>query len=189
VLVSFAGCATAIFCMRYQLGFFFLGAPMVAIVVGRRGEKLAAVVTALLIVYTAPYVLFNNMRPVVGVPPWPTRIGSVFATDESVVLFAQSPELRDEWQEVTSRVNAADCRQVGVSTRPRDLEYALWRLLGAPESGVFIGHVRPSPSTLRYVDPDFVPCAVICTACQQMESHTDLPLDADFGHIRLYMER
>jgi len=186
-LTSFAGCADWVFCMRYQLGFFFLAAPAVALVVGGLGDRWARVATAVFLVYAVPYVLLNNMRPVIGVTPWPTRIGSVFTTPQEVILFAQSPRIRDEYKEVVERIQSSSCRAVGLSTTRYDLEYTLWRLLGAPESGVVLQQVLPSEETRRYMDPSFSPCAVICTFCEGLAHPPNLSLEADYGHIQLYM--
>lgn len=188
-LVSFAGCADTLFCSRYQLSFFLLGAPVSAMVVAKLGNRWTLLISAFFLAYTVPYVLFNNMRPVIGAPPWPTRIGSVFLTDPAVILFAQSPDLRDEWEEVAARIKTQGCMQVGLATTRDDLEYALWWLLGAPDSGIELRHIRASEATRRYLDPTFIPCAVICTACQGLELPASLPMLADYGHIRLYMQK
>jgi hypothetical protein len=187
--VSFAGCSNSIFCMRFQLSFFYLAAPVVAVVLYRVAPRAVTVAAFLILAYAVPYVLFNNMRPVVGIPPWPTRIKSVFLEDPDKILFAQSPEIRDEYEFVAARVLEADCGQVGLVTSRDSLEYALWRLLGAPESGVRIEHLRASPDTQKYIDPGFSPCAVICTACGGLPPGFDMPLISDFGHIRLYLRR
>jgi hypothetical protein len=125
---------------------------------------------------------------VVGATPWPTRIESVFAADKTVILFAQSPGFRDEYEAVSARVRDLGCTQVGLSTTRMDPEYALWRLLGAPESGVTLQHVRFAEETRPYADPSFRPCAVICTACEGLSLPAGLGLEVDYGHIRLYVD-
>jgi hypothetical protein len=186
-LISFGGCSDTVFCMRYQLSFFYLAAPVVAVVLYRVAPRAVTVAAILVLAYAVPYVLFNNMRPVVGIPPWPTRIRSVFTEDADKILFAQSPQIRDEYEYVATRILEADCRRVGLSTSRDDLEYTLWRLLGAPESGVEIEHLNASVDTQKYIDSGFSPCAVICTACGGLPPGFDMPLASDFGHIRLYL--
>jgi hypothetical protein len=174
--------------MRYELSFFHLTAPVVAVVIYRLAPRAVTVSTALVLLYAVPYVLINNMRPVIGMPPWPTRIRSVFVEDPQVILFAQSPEIRDEYQDVAKRIRQAGCRRVGLVTTRFNLEYTLWRLLRAPESGVVIEHIQATPDTAKHLDPDFSPCAVICTECDALPEGLDLPLAADFGHVRLYLQ-
>ena len=188
-LVSFGDCADTLFCMRYQLSFFLLGAPVCARVVAKLGERWTALTMAFFLAYAVPYILYNNMRPVIGAPPWPTRIGSVFLTDPDEILFAQSPDIRDEWEDVAARIQSKGCTRVGLSTTRFDLEYALWWLLGAPESGIAIHHLRVTEATGAYLDPAFVPCAVICTACEGLAQPTGLSVSADYGHIKLYLQK
>jgi hypothetical protein len=187
-LISFAGCIDSVFCMRYQLGFFPLAVPVVAVTLSRVAPRAVAMAALVILAYAAPYVVFNNMRPVVGIPPWPTRIRSVFAEDVNTILFAQSPEIRDEYEYVATRVQGEGCRRVGLVTTRDDLEYTFWRLLGAPDSQVVIEHLRASPQTQRYLDPTFSPCAVICTDCAGLPATLELPLASDFGHVRLYLQ-
>jgi len=188
-LLSFAKCIDSVFCMRYQLSFFQLTAPVMAVVLYRVAPRAVGVAAAVVLVYAIPYVLFNNMRPVVGIPPWPTRIGSVFTEDVDRILFAQSPEKRDEYEYVAARVLEAGCRKVGLVTSRYDLEYTLWRLLHAPESGVEVQHLRATRETENYIDPGFSPCAVICTDCGRLPAGFDMPLATDLGHVRLYLRR
>jgi hypothetical protein len=186
-LISFGGCSDTVFCMRYQLSFFYLAAPVVALVIYRLAPKAVVVATVLLLLYAVPYVLFNNMRPVVGIPPWPTRIRSVFVENPDRILFAQSPGFRDEYEYVASQVRDSSCRRIGLVTDSRDLEYTVWRLLAAPQNGMRLEHLSATPQTQKYLDPDFDPCAVICTDCGKLPKGLDLPLAADFGHVRLYL--
>jgi hypothetical protein len=187
-LISFSGCIETIFCMRYQLGFFVLMAPVVAVAITRVVPKAVTAAVVLILIYALPYVFFNNMRPVVGIPPWPTRIRSVFVEADDTILFAQSPEIRDEYESIASRILDAECRKVGLMTDRFTLEYTLWRLLRAPESGVTIEHLLASPGTRRYIDAGFSPCAVVCTVCDSLPAGVDLPLASDFGHVRLYLD-
>jgi hypothetical protein len=128
------------------------------------------------------------MRPVVGIPPWPTRIRSVFTENVDTILFAQSLEIRDEYEYVAARVLEEGCRRVGLVTSREDLEYTLWRLLGSPESEVVIEHLRASPGSKKYLDPATSPCAAICTTCGMLPQGFDIPLASDFGHVRLYLQ-
>ena len=130
----------------------------------------------------------TGMRPVIGMTPWPTRIKNVFRADPSEILLAQSPEIRDEYEEVAVRITGRGCRRVGPSTTRDDLEYTIRHLLGAPKSRVKIRHIR-APEPRRYAEGSPAPCAVICTACQDMMPQAELAVEVDYGHIRLFLHR
>ncbi len=187
LLVSFAGCANSMFCMRYQIAFFYLTVPVTALVISRLGRRWVVTVTLAMLVYALPYVLFNNMRPVIGITPWPTRIESVFRADERVILFAQSPGIRDEYEQIATRIRDRGCQRVGLSTTRFDLEYTIWRLLAAPESGYRLQHLNASRHTRALLDPAFEPCAMICTVCRASIIPENLTLNADYGHVQLYL--
>jgi hypothetical protein len=49
-------------------------------------------------------------------------------------------------------------------------------------------HIDPSSRTLRYRDPKFRPCAVICTICSGATTLDGLFLDRSYAGIDLYLE-
>ena len=187
VLVSFSGCSDWPICLRYQLPFFFLGGPIVALALAKLGQRAVWVAAFGLALYALPYVVISNMRPVVGHTPWPTRIPSVFTVSPVQILFAQSPEDMDEYVDLAGKIKDAGCSRVGLALRPGEQEYTLWWLLNAPESGIRLEYVVASDATRKYLDPSYLRCAILCTDCSQVASLSDLPLAFDYGHIRLYM--
>ena len=186
-LLSLVHYSDWIFGLRYQIAFLLLLAPVFGEAFSRMKASLPALSAGALVLYALPYVLISNMRPMIGHPPWPTRIASIFTTPPAEILFAQSPDNRDEVQLLTQAITASGCRQVGLSLAENDQEYALWWLLQAPQSGVVLEHVTASTQLLRYLDPDFHPCAILCTLCEGQASFGDLPLATDAGHIQLYL--
>ena len=48
--------------------------------------------TISMMLYSVPYILVSNMRPVIGYVPWPTRVESVFTAKKEDLLFAINPE-------------------------------------------------------------------------------------------------
>ena len=186
-LLSLVHYSDWIFSIRYQIAFLLLLAPVFGTAFSRLKGGLAALSAGALILYAAPYVLFSNMRPIIGHPPWPTRIGSIFTTDQEDILFAQSPFLRDEYELFVQQVQMAGCQKVGLSLAEGDLEYVVWRLFRAPESGTELQHVTASGELKRYLDLNFTPCAILCTQCQGMQGFHGLPLWKDAGHIQLYL--
>ncbi len=120
-------------------------------------------------------------------PPWPTRVGSIFTTTPAEILFALNPGNLDEYQRVTRSIEGAACKQVGLWLYHEDLEYAFWWLLEAPQSGVELRFIHTEPALERYFEPDFKPCAILCTQCQGLEAVKGLPLNSDFGQVQLFL--
>lgn len=187
-LISFAGCADWIFCGRYQLAFFVLAAPVVGLVVSRLGKNITRVVAISLLLYALPYVLINHLRPVIGLPPWPTRVGSVFTTEPSEILFAQIPGFRDEYEAIAQSIQDAGCKQVGLSIAVRDFEYTFWWLLDAPQSGIQLQHEKTTSHSAKYKDRGFGACAVICTECELKGDFYDSWDSVDYGHVSLFLK-
>ena len=187
-LISFAGCADWTVCGRYQLAFFVLATPIVGVVVSMLGKKFPRVVAILLLLYALPYVLINQMRPVIGYTPWPTRIESVFSAEPSEILFAQIPGFRDEYEAIAQSIQDAGCKRVALSTAERDFEYTFWWLLDAPQSGIQFQHERTTPSSAKYIDPGFGACALICTECELKGDYFDSWDTVDYGHVSLFLK-
>ena len=187
ILVSLASSGGDIFAIRYQLGFFLLGGPLVGMLFSS-WKRLWPVIAISLMLYSVPYILVSNMRPVIGHIPWPTRVESVFTAKKEDLLFAINPEVRDEYEQIAQRITAGECKEVGLSFYQRNLEYQLWFLLDAPQSGIVIQHLVSMSEFDRYKDPDFEPCAVVCTNCDSLPEEYRLPISYDYGHVRLFLD-
>ena len=187
---SFVSCADGVFCLRYQLPFITLMSALIAVVLSVVGLNLVRSMTLLFIIYAIPYVLINNMRPVIGMPPWPTRIESVFVADPVEILFAARPGIEDEYVLMTDAIKAQDCNAVGLALYRFDLEYPFWWLLEAPQSGVRIENLQTTPTSKQYIDESFKPCAIICTRgfCLGRDKMAGLPLVLRSGHVQLFLE-
>jgi len=172
--------------MRYQLPLHVYGGVVLGMFIAERSPKWSSAVAALLLVYALPYVFMNNMRPVIGMKSWPTRIDSVFTTPRDEILFAHIPNFRDEYAWVAEQITESQCGQVGLFLKAYDFEYPFWWLLEAPQSGIKLQHIHSTPETERYQDPSFLPCAVICTVCVGEQEVADLPLISDFGSVQYY---
>jgi len=187
-LLAFIGHVTVVYSIRYQLAYLVMGAPLVGIMVGRIRKGGIRNLTMLgLLIYALPYLLISNMRPLIGMPPWPTRVGSIFTTEPAEILFALNSGNLDEYQRVTGSIEEKSCMKVGLWLYHEDLEYTFWWLLNAPQSGVELRFIRTEPALERYLEPDYSPCAIICTQCQGLAKVDGLPLNADFGQIQLYL--
>jgi hypothetical protein len=187
-LLAFIGHVTVVYSIRYQLAYLVLGAPLVGLALARSDRRwIAHGAAGVLFIYALPYLLISNMRPVIGMPPWPTRVGSIFTTAPAEVLFALNSGNRDEYKRVTELIEQAECREVGLWLHHEDLEYTFWWLLEAPQSGVELRFVRTEPPLEKYLDAEYNPCAIICTQCRGAQSVDGLPLKADYGQIQLFM--
>ena len=127
------------------------------------------------------------MRPVIGHTPWPTRVESVFTAKKEDLLYAINPEARDEYEQIAHQITAGKCKDIGLSIIRNNLEYQLWYLIDAPQSGIVIKHLVSLSAFDRYQDPDFEPCAVICTDCDSLPEVYKLPISYDYGHVRLFL--
>jgi len=175
-----------LFGIRYQLPFFVLAAPVVGLAlswIGRPGITLGA--AFFLVLAAVPYVLLNNTRPLVGTRPR-TRVESVLRAPAADLLFAHVPEQKDAYLAAADTIRASSCRAVGLDIPPSQLEYLIWWVLDAPQSGIRIETLSSSPLLERYLDPSFRPCAVICASCAGQAQWGGLPLRQDFGYFRLY---
>lgn len=153
--------------VRYQLPFFVLWSPVAGAAVGAlRRPRAPTIVAAALMFAALPWLFLNNMRPVIGMPPWPTATDSIFTATKSEMLFATNPGLRDDYQDLTEIVAESGCRSVGLRLETSNFEYPFWWLLKSPESGVQLELINAAPHTGRYLDPSFQPCAVICSICK-----------------------
>ena len=91
--------------IRYQLPFFVSWAPMTArAVLGVRKDGVSVIAGSVLVICSLPRLLLNNMRSIIGLPPWPTAVGRVLVVDRAEVLFATNPGLRDNYEDLTKVV-------------------------------------------------------------------------------------
>jgi hypothetical protein len=59
--------------------------------------------------------------------------------------------------------------------------------IGFPQSGIRIESIDPPARLQRYVNPNFKPCAIICTLCYTMPRLHNLDLSGDFTPVRVYL--
>ena len=90
--------------------------------------------------------------------------------------------------EVTHDIRDSGCNQVGLRIDSHDLEYTFWWLLKAPQSGIRIESIYYSDRLARYADPNFKPCAIICTICGGRTRLYGLDLFGSYDSVvNLYM--
>lgn len=172
---------------RFQLPFFVAWGPLIGATLSLASlERASLWLTRFLLLAALPWVLFNRTRPVIGVQPW-TATDSIFTITREEILFASWPVWREPFTTAADRIQAAECKDVGLRIDSHDFEYMLWWLFRAPESGVRIETVYPVPQLEKYLDPTFKPCAIICTICGNRIRLNGLPIATSIGSTSVYM--
>jgi len=182
------GHGNSIWGLRYQLPFFILLAPTIAMAFSLpRIRWIAPAVAGAFLVSSLPWVFLNNTRPIIGLAPWPTRIDSVFTAAPEDILLAVDSSSRHTYAEGAEAVKASGCMDVGLRLNSSDLEYAFWWLLDAPQSGVYLETIYTFSYLERYRDLTFKPCAIICTICGDRVRLNGLHLTANYGKVSVFV--
>ena len=184
------GHGASLWSIRYQLPFFVLWSPMIArAALSMRRRSASVIVGSVLLLSSLPWLLLNNMRPIIGIPPWPTAVGSILVVDRAEVLFATNPGLRDDYEDLTEVVAQSECRQLGLRIEGEVLEYPFWWLLMAPESGFSLEVLNVAPSAGQSRDPNFEPCSIICSICGDRLEFAGMPRIAESDSMALFMDQ
>jgi len=174
--------------VRFQLPFFILSAPAIALAFTLPKMRwLVPAAAGAFLVASLPWVFLNNTRPIIGLPPWPTRIDSVFEAPPQDILLAVDASARHTYFEGAKVVEASGCKDIGLRLNSNDLEYAYWWLLDAPQSGVHIETIYTYPYLERYRDQTFKPCAIICMICGDRVKLHGLHLRANSGRVSVFV--
>ena len=187
--------------VRYQLPLMVIWAPAIGFVISSLSERwLAPLAIVGFFLISIPYVFFNSTRPLIAIKNSPepyaihslpgtgnTISSSIFFADQPTLLFANWPDLRNPYGEITHDIRDSGCNQVGLRIDSHDLEYTFWWLLRAPQSGIRIESIYYSDLLARYTDPNFKPCAIICTICGDRTRLHGLNLYGDYdGVVKLF---
>jgi hypothetical protein len=174
---------------RLQLPFFVLIGPLAALVLNRAVPRVPAqCIGLLLIVFSRPWLLGNDSRPIVPAASG-TEVASVLRQPRENLYFTNVEWVEQGYREVVQRISAAGCTDVGLVLSGNAMEYILWALLGAPSDDLhFEWFVAGTPSA-RYEMSEFAPCAVICEGCpSDWTVIRGLPLQLQLGDVWLFME-
>ncbi len=184
--------------IRYQLPFWIAWAPVFGVVLAvLAGRYAASVAVVVLLLLAIPWSIFNSTRPLIGMQIDPkgieipcigrcTHIGSILEIPEEDVLFANWRQLEDSSVQATASLRGSGCQNVGLRIDSHDKEYLFWWLLKAPQSGTRIESIYPLPELEFLSDPNFSPCAIICTICGDRTVLHGLPLVEDYGEVKIY---
>lgn len=181
------GNKTQVFAVRLQLPFFIIAAPIVgAIEVG--WKSWLRIPLAVILFGTSLPVLFSlQQRPIIPLEGR-TASGSIFKTPRLELYYPDSA-LLSTYSSVVAEIKSSHCSQIGLMLGGDDPEYIWWVLLGAPwNQPLRLEWMVSDTPTGRFDDPNFHPCAVICTSCPDNWSQAfGLPLKQPVGNIRLFI--
>lgn len=189
--------------VRFLLPLLLVWAPVFGLMISRWGKKwLAPAFIAILVVYSLPYVFFNTTRPIIAmknipepfaIHPLPamgeTKSSSIFYANQRTLLFINAPDYETPYMQAAHDIRNSGCTEVGLRIDSHDVEYPIWWLLKAPQSGIHIETLYFSEQLARYADPGFKPCAILCTICSAQNQLYGLELSGTYeGWVSLYME-
>jgi 4-amino-4-deoxy-L-arabinose transferase-like glycosyltransferase len=192
-LVTFAmipiviGHGPSIYGIRYQLSFFVLWAPVVGVAFGLVAkDRFLNILAAGFLLAALPWVLFNKSRPLIGLTPPRTVIGSILTENQAAMVLPWSPQLRDDYTLAAQAVLESGCTEVGLRADSDFLEYPLWWLLGAPQNGLRLESLETTSYLEPYVDRAFTPCAVVCANCLEGETPEGFALIGSFDSLNVF---
>ncbi len=177
-----------LFGSRYHLPLFLLLSPLVAGVLER--EARPALVLGLIValsVASLPWLISIDSRPQVSRRGEGER-GSILITPRARLYFSNAPYLEQPFTEMAELIRQSGCQDVGISLSGGGVEYPLWVLLGAPDSGIRVEWIVSGTPSETYRDLTFQPCSVVCQHCQSAASVSDLPLTYERSEFRLYLD-
>ncbi|HJS30004.1 MAG TPA: glycosyltransferase family 39 protein, partial [Anaerolineales bacterium] len=177
-----------LFGSRLQLPFFVLYAPVIGYLsVQAFSNRVAGWLGALLLVSALPWVLAMFSRPLVPLAPF-TYPSSILAAPRTELYFANDPELAIRYPRVAESIAAERCTSIGLMLRGDEPEYLWWALLGAPKKPLEVEWIVAGNASAQYRNPNFQPCAIICTACPEEPVIRGVPLVTIDKGIRLYLQ-
>jgi hypothetical protein len=174
---------------RYLLPFFVLFAPAAGVALARLARpSVQAAAAAMLVVACWPWLTGIRSRPLIE-RPGDSTIRSVLVESRVRAYFANGLYLEDPYREMAAEVEAASCDRVGLMLGGNAAEYPLWVLLGAPREDVQIEWIVAGDASVRFEDPGFEPCAVVCDeSCPgDWPVVRGLPLGYEQSGFRLYI--
>lgn len=152
-----------------MLPFFFMFGPLVAFVLDKLEKYQAeSILAAILIAVSFPWLFQTYERPII-VNSGRTIETSVFTRNRTDLYFASNPEDTAPYLAMTDEIKALGLTQIGLNLTDHSEEYPLWVMLGAPDENLRIEWVVADPISRIYLDPGFIPEAIICEDCSVQE--------------------
>jgi hypothetical protein len=158
LLVSYAGCIVSGFLLlnllirfqpwggRYHLGWYGLCAPLAVLCLSRLTPRLTEIVVLGLSILSIPYILCNDLRPLVGA-------NNIFLVPRERQYFYGAQRLAPQYLKAVTLIREQAGKNVGVSTSWNCWEYPLWALLNPTGHEYNIKSVEVINGTQRLPDP------------------------------------
>lgn len=132
---------------RLHLPLFVLGAPCIALLVGRLRGPWLPVAVAVLTAGALPSLIANTTRPLI---PWGTQArSSVLTAPREQQYFASRPSLHPSYAAMIQQIETTGCSRIGLFADYDSWEYPLW-VMGKSSALTFVhegtmrGTTRPS---------------------------------------------
>ncbi len=172
-----------IFGTRYLLPFFALYAPLIGIAFTTRWPAANIILGVGLLLAATPWLVSLQLRPIIPRPG--TYSDSLLSSPREVFYFAGARDTQSSYKQIAEKIQESGCRMVGLYLSGASPEYLWWVALSAPQHQIRIEWLMAAESA-RYVDPEFLPCAIISDAGSQ-DYLFGLPLVYTQDHLSLYL--
>lgn len=165
---------------RLHLPLFALGAVLLALILEKLSPRvLLPGVASVLILFAAPALFFNQLRPLLGP-------GFMLDQPREMLRFMDRLQHYEPFRRLANDLNTTSCNQVVVDGSRYLYDYPLYPMIGVLDGRRefrYTGVRNPSKDlTPRGA---FTPCAVICFACEQDQRSLDAYLPK-FPHVKHY---
>ncbi len=189
--------------VRYEIPLFLASAPLFGLVFRKwlKDQRLLTLAIFLLFVTGIPWLLINKTRPLIALRDHPEPLalkatwvtgntaGSILLEPRSTAFFARMQGSRQPYLQMAGEIQRSGCRDIGLRIDSSDPEYPFWWILGAPFSGLRLESIFAFPEAVRYLTPDYQPCAVICTICDGQIDWSGLYLIGKYENAYLYLDK
>lgn len=160
---------------RYHLPFFFLSAPVLALVAERLLSKRAALVLGLLLLLSAvPFVFSNKIRSYI---PW-SRVVDIYRPRAELYFADMHLPFAPAYQRIQDIVRSTGCQDVGiesyvpvpaaqiVSSPGSFYVYPLFAMLGVDGTNLRVRFVGVQNLSAKFAPPNPpAPCVLVCLEC------------------------
>jgi 4-amino-4-deoxy-L-arabinose transferase-like glycosyltransferase len=155
---------------RFHLPAFMLGCAVVAYVLASRLPRWTFVAAALGLLAAVPYVLSNEMRPLLGVRYFhglgADHTPNILSAPRDRLYFGdQHLYLADSYLAAARAVAASGCEHVALDAFVLHYEYPMLAALRAGMGGPAVHYVSVRNRSAIYRTAEPAPCAVICLGC------------------------
>jgi 4-amino-4-deoxy-L-arabinose transferase-like glycosyltransferase len=156
---------------RFHLPAFMLGSAVIGSLLASRLPRWTLPAGALALLAAMPYVLSNEMRPLLGIRYFhglsADHTPNIFSASRDRLYFGdQHLYLADSYFASARAVAASGCQHVALDAFVLHYDYPMLALLQAGMGGPVVQYVGVQNRSAIYdVTPERTPCAVVCLGC------------------------